>query len=87
MTVQRLESEMTGDELDEWVEFYQVEPFGNEEKMADKRNGLLCHVSSMGGEHTPSDFEMYQDYKVKEKSDEYEFSDWESKLIKAMTTT
>lgn len=76
---------MTGEELDDWFDFYQMEPFGNEEKMADKRNSLLCHVSSMGGEHTPSDFEMYLDHK-KEEVEEYEFLDWEAKLIKAMTT-
>lgn len=62
---------MTGEELDDWMEFYQMEPFGNEEKMSDKRNGLLCHVSSMGGEHTPSDFEMYQH----EKSQKIEIED------------
>lgn len=66
---------MTGEELDDWMEFYQMEPFGNEEKMSDKRNSLLCHVSSMGGEHTPSDFEMYQDentqkIKVEEMTEE-----------------
>lgn len=84
MTVQRLEDEMTGDELDDWMEFYQMEPFGNEERMADKRNGLLCAVSSMGGDVSPSNFEMYQDHKPKEE--EPELSGWEAKLLKAMTT-
>lgn len=84
MTVERLENEMSADELDDWMEFYQMEPFGNEEKMADKRNSLLCHISSMGGEHTPSDFEMYPDQK--QESEEHELLDWEVKLLRAMTT-
>ncbi len=73
---------MTGEELDDWMEFYQMEPFGNEERMADKRNSLLCHVSSMGGEHTPSDFEMYQHENV-QKIEVEEITEEEKKNIQA----
>lgn len=63
MTVERLENEMSADELDDWIEFYSLEPFGDEERMSDRRNGLLCAMtvnSSMGGgESKPSDFEFY----------------------------
>lgn len=61
MTVERLENEMSADELDDWIEFYNLEPFGDEERMADKRNALNCAISAntMGGESKPSDFEFY----------------------------
>lgn len=74
---------MSGEELDDWIDFFAMEPFGNEEIMADKRNSLLCHVSAMGGEHTPKDFQMYAD---KEEQEDNEILDWEAKLIRAMTT-
>lgn len=88
MTVERLENEMSADELDDWIEFYRLEPFGDEERMADKRNGLLCSISinsSMaGGDTKPSDFEFYErTIPLKEEEDT---ADWEAKLLKAMTT-
>lgn len=49
MTVERLENEMSADELDEWMEFYKLEPFGDEERMSDRRNGMLCAVVSNSG--------------------------------------
>lgn len=65
MTVERLENEMSASEYDEWIMFYSLEPFGDEERMNDKRNGLLCAVtvnSGMGGgEAKPDDFRMYLD--------------------------
>lgn len=85
MTVERLENEMSGDELDEWMEFYSLEPFGDEEKMADLRHSVLCSLvkNAMGGEVPPSDFMMY---KQKEITEENELEDWEAKLLRAMTT-
>lgn len=61
MTVERLENEMSAEELDDWIEFYNLEPFGNEEKMNDARHGVLCStaVNMMGSESSPSDFFMY----------------------------
>ena len=83
MTVERLENEMSSEEFEHWIEFYALEPFGNEEKMNDMRHASLCSlsVSIAGSESTPSDFMMYKD-----KDYEEENSGWEAKLIKAMTT-
>lgn len=46
----------------EWIKFYELEPFGNEEKMFDARHGALCSlvVSAFGSESKPVDFMMYQ---------------------------
>lgn len=67
-----------------------MEPFGNEERMADKRNSLLCHVSSMGGEHTPSDFEMYQHENVQiievEEITEEEKKNIQAAIFQMLTT-
>lgn len=84
MTVERLEREMSGAELDEWVEFYKLEPFGNEEKMHDFRHASLCSliVNMMGSNSKPNDFLMYQDIK---KEEEDALLGWEEKLLKAMT--
>lgn len=49
MTVERLENEMSADELNDWMEFYQLEPFGDEEMMSDKRYGMLCSVVANSG--------------------------------------
>lgn len=87
MTVERLENEMSADELDDWMEFYSLEPFGDEERMADKRNALNCAISanSMGGEHKTSDFEFYKNNTPLDEEDDLE--DWGTKLLKAITTT
>jgi hypothetical protein len=65
MTVERLENEMSADELDEWMEFYKLEPFGDEERMSDRRNGLLCTVVNNSGingsSHYTSSFLFYKD--------------------------
>lgn len=77
MTVERLENEMSANELDDWMEFYHMEPFGNEEKMNDIRHGVLCStaVNMVGSKVSPSDFLMYQHeskqkIKVEEMSEE-----------------
>lgn len=84
MTVDRLEREMSSAELDEWVEFYKLEPFGNEEKMNDFRHASLCSLiaNMMGSNSKPNDFLMYQDIK---EEDEEELQGWEEKLLNAMT--
>ncbi len=58
---------MTGAELDEWVEFYKQEPFGNEEKMHDFRYASLCSliVNTMDSKTKPEDFLMYGGEKEK----------------------
>jgi len=83
MTVERLENEMSGEELDQWLEFFQEEPFGNEEKISDFRHGTICSMISTatGGSKPIVDFMIYKEPK---KEDEPE--DWESKLLRAMTT-
>lgn len=62
MTVDRLEREMSSAELDEWVEFYKLEPFGNEEKMNDFRHASLCSIinNMIGAQTKPEDFIMYR---------------------------
>lgn len=80
MTVERLENEMSALELQEWADFYELEPFGNEERMADQRNALSCMVQNKGSELT---FDKYLLYGTIEEEQEY--NDWESKLIRAMT--
>lgn len=62
MTVDRLEREMSSAELDEWVEFYKLEPFGNEEKMNDFRQASLCSTvkNMIGAQTKPEDFIMYR---------------------------
>lgn len=84
MTVERLESEMSSEEFDQWIEFYALEPFGNEEKMNDMRHASLCSlsVSIAGSDSSPTDFMMYKDKDYEEEKN----SGWEAKLIKAMTT-
>ncbi|WP_442765101.1 phage tail assembly protein T [Sulfurospirillum cavolei] len=61
MTVERLEREMSSAEFDEWVEFYKLEPFGNEEKMHDYRHASLmsCIQNMTGAKTKPKDFLMY----------------------------
>lgn len=83
MTVERLENEMSGEELDQWVEFFHEEPFGNEEKMEDMRHGVICSMiaNATGKEHTPNDFMMYEN----KSKDEDSMEDWETKLLAAMT--
>lgn len=88
MTVERLENEMSASEYDDWIRFYNLEPFGNEERMNDKRNGLLCAVtvnSGMGGGETkPDDFQMYRDSsESKQKIVIEEMSDEEKKTIQS----
>lgn len=80
MTVERLENEMSADELNEWIEFAQVEPFGNEERTADRRNALNCFITNRGSDKKLEDYLLYE--QIKEES---EYSDWETKLIAAMT--
>jgi len=86
MTVERLENEMSADELDDWIEFYNLEPFGDEERMNDKRNALNCAISAnaMGGESKPSDFEFYKDPNRSEtKIDIEEITEEEKKKIQS----
>jgi hypothetical protein len=99
MTVERLENEMSADELNEWVEFYSLEPFGDEERMNDKRHGVLCSVVANTGfqryEQSPtaSDFEMYSNkeqpisagLEPEEMSDE-QIKDAQSAILRIMTT-
>lgn len=83
MTVERLENEMSAEELDQWLEFFQEEPFGNEEKIADFRHGTLCSMiaGAIGDGKPPIDFMVYKEIK-----EDNHHEDWESKLLKAMTT-
>jgi hypothetical protein len=64
MTVERLENEMSADELDDWTEFYKLEPFGDEERMFDKRNSVLCAITANSGisnaNKQASDYAFYQ---------------------------
>ena len=82
MTVERLENEMSGEELDQWIEFFQEEPFGNEEKIADMRHGTICSMISgaMGKGKAPVDFMIYKDKQHEEQNE-----DWGISLLKAMT--
>jgi hypothetical protein len=63
MTVERLEREMSRSEFEEWVYFLELEPFGNEEKMADQRNALACHVLARcnGNDVQIDDFLLYRE--------------------------
>lgn len=55
----------------EWGKFYELEPFGNEERMFDARHGTLCSlvVNALGSESKPIDFMMYE-HEKKEKIEE-----------------
>lgn len=90
MTVKRLEREMSGEELDEWVEFYKLEPFGNEEKMNDFRHASLCStVRNMTGAQTkPEDFIMYSEKEEKiniEDMDEEQIKEAQSAIFQIFT--
>lgn len=89
---------MSADELNDWIEFYQLEPFGNEERMNDKRNGLLCSVVSNSGfqkydpRPTSEDFELYLQTKVAktsginlEEMDDEQIKEAQSAIIQIMT--
>lgn len=98
MTVERLENEMSADELNEWVEFYKKEPFGDEERMNDKRHSVLCSVVANTGfqryKQSPSasDFEMYSNkeqpisvgLEIEEMSDE-QIKEAQSAIIQIFT--
>lgn len=81
MTVERLENEMSAHELEDWKEFYQLEPFGNEEKMNDARHGVLCStaINMVGAKASPSDFFMYE----RESTQKVEVEDMSEEQIKA----
>lgn len=81
MSLERLENEISADELDLWIEFMGIEPFGDEERMADQRNALSCYIKSNNPNKNIEDFMIYPPLR---KDDGVE--DWEAKLIKAMTT-
>lgn len=85
MTVERLENEMSANEYDEWLEFYLLEPFGDEERMNDLRSAKICSMvaGSAGADMPPSEFVIYKNKAESEESVE----DWESKLLRAITTT
>jgi len=80
MTVERLEREMSGAELDEWVEFYKLEPFGNEEKMNDYRHASLSSTvrNMVGAQTKPEDFLMYR-----EKEEQLSVEDMDEEQIQA----
>lgn len=80
MTVERLENEMSADELNEWIEFSTVEPFGDEERMSDRRNALSCFITNRGSDKKLEDYLLY-----KQEKEDGSYSDWETKLIAAMT--
>lgn len=82
-TVYEIENSMSYAELLEWISFYKLEPFGNEERMFDARHGTLCSlvVNALGSESKPIDFMMYKREEVEDTS-----PNWEAKLLKAMTT-
>ena len=63
MTVERLEREMSRSEFEEWVYFLKLEPFGNEEKMADQRNALACQILARcnGNDAQVNDFLLYRE--------------------------
>lgn len=96
MTVERLENEMSADELDEWMEFYKLEPFGDEERMSDKRNGLLCSVvvnsGINGGDKDPACFSFYKSEDSKtigidiEEMDEEDIKSAQSAIFQIFTT-
>jgi hypothetical protein len=87
MTVERLEREMPADEFDEWIEFYNSEPFG--EIRHEYRNALLCstvaNVAGAFGGGEPADMNDYLLFQ--EKQEEEEVEDWGLKLLKAMGRT
>lgn len=90
MTVERLEREMSGEELDEWVEFYKLEPFGNEEKMNDFRHASLCSMvrNMMGAQTKPEDFIMYSEKEEKiniEDMDEEQIKEAQSAIFQIFT--
>lgn len=98
MTVERLENEMSADELNDWMEFYQLEPFGDEEIMSDKRHGILCSVVANSGfvKYDPKlisdDFELYSNKKDPkplginlEDMDEEQIKEAQSAIIQIMT--
>ena len=83
MTVERLEREMSSEEFEQWIEFYELEPFGNEEKMNDMRHASLCSlsVSIAGSDSSPNDFMMYREIKEKTAS-KIDFDDMSDEQIK-----
>lgn len=98
MTVERLENEMSATELDEWYEFYQMEPFGDEERMSDKRHGVLCSMVASSGfqqfdpRPTSGDFEFYSHKKEPKSSginleemDDEQIKEAQSAIIQIMT--
>lgn len=90
MTVERLEKEMSGEELDEWVELYKLEPFGNEEKMNDFRHASLCSIvrNMMGAQTKPEDFIMYAEKEEKiniEDMDEEQIKEAQSAIFRIFT--
>lgn len=98
MTVERLENEMSADELNDWMEFYQLEPFGDEEMMSDKRYGMLCSIVANSGfvkyepKLTSDDFELYSHKKEPKSSginleemDDEQIKEAQSAIIQIMT--
>lgn len=98
MTIERLENEMSADELNDWMEFYQLEPFGDEEMMSDKRYGILCSVVANSGfvkyepKLTSDDFELYSHKKEPkasginlEEMDDDQIKEAQSAIIQIMT--
>lgn len=89
---------MSADELNDWVEFYQIEPFGDEERMSDKRHGVLCSVVANSGfqkydpRPTAEDFELYSQAKEAngssinlEEMDDEQIKEAQSAIIQIMT--
>ena len=71
-------------EYREWIKFYELEPFGNEERMFDARHGSLCSlvVNAVGGESKPTDFMMY---KREEKEEEIDVKEAQKAIFKILT--
>lgn len=91
MTVERLEREMSRSEFEEWMHFLELEPFGNEEKMADQRNALACQVFARcnGNDAQVDDFLLYrEDENTKlnvEEMDEEQIEKAQSAIFQILT--
>lgn len=89
MTVDELEKKMSRQEFEEWIEFINLEPFGNEEKMSDYKNALICQTiaRSSGNDSKVEDFLIYQeDKKIDiETMDEEQLKEAQQSIFKIFT--
>jgi hypothetical protein len=63
MTVAELEAKMSVKELDEWAQYYALEPFG--EERADYRNALNCLVAAKCNGNKNAKLDDFLLFKVK----------------------